>query len=169
MDYKQLGTDMDEDADEMKLTMVVMRDQSTGMVASHICGRKRRDDEWFVNRLVDDIEAWGCTDVVLKSDGEPAMLAVQEAIGRARKHSNETRKLSRIHAAGERCGRKSSARSDGSTTLLEARLGVKDQSTGSALLESDGFDGRARQLPHHQVNPKGARMKGARNGLSIDI
>ena len=29
MDYKQLGTDMDEDADEMKLTMVVMRDQST--------------------------------------------------------------------------------------------------------------------------------------------
>ena len=36
---------------------------------------------------MDDIEAWGYADVVLKSDGEPAMLAVQKAIGRARRHS----------------------------------------------------------------------------------
>ena len=56
-DYKLLGTDIDEDADEMKLTMVVMRDQSTGVVASHICERKGRVYEWIANRLVDDIEA----------------------------------------------------------------------------------------------------------------
>ena len=48
MDYKKLGTDMDEHAEEMKLTMVVMRDQSTGMVASHICERKR--ERWRVDR-----------------------------------------------------------------------------------------------------------------------
>ena len=65
------------------------------------------------------------------------MLAVQEAFGRA-EVLYDTRKLSRIHAAGERCGRKSSARSDRSTTLLESRLGVRDQGTISAFLESDG-------------------------------
>ena len=43
---------------------------------------------------MDDIEAWGYTDVVLKSDGELAMLAVQEAIGRARKHSTIPETLS---------------------------------------------------------------------------
>ena len=36
---------------------------------------------------MDDTEACGYADVVLQSDCEPALLAVQEAIGRARKHS----------------------------------------------------------------------------------
>ena len=72
---------MDEDAEETKLTMVVMRDESTGMVESHICERKGRNDGWIVNRLVDDIEAWGYTVVVLKSDGEPAMQAIETERG----------------------------------------------------------------------------------------
>ena len=86
MDYKSLGDKL-EDGEEEKFTCIVMRDQGTGMIASHLCERKGDKDKWVVERLCEDIASWGHADVVLKTDGEPAVIAVQDAIRNARKHA----------------------------------------------------------------------------------
>ena len=42
-------------------------------------------DDWIVRQLVRDLEDWGRRDVRLQTDGEPAMIALQQAIVEARK------------------------------------------------------------------------------------
>ena len=82
MDYKSYGQDVDDD----KLTAIVMRDQRTGMTAAHVCLSKGAEDLWTVNRLVMDIDEWGYTDIILKTDGEPSIVMVAEAMKRRRHH-----------------------------------------------------------------------------------
>ena len=38
-----------------------------------------------VQRLVDDFATWGCTDVALKTDGEPSRVALQKAMAASRR------------------------------------------------------------------------------------
>ena len=83
IDYKSFGQDIDDD----KLTSIIMRDSRTGCTASHICESKGISDSWVVQKLVDDIDAWGYTDIIMKSDGEPALVKVVEEVKRRRKHS----------------------------------------------------------------------------------
>ena len=68
------------------MTMVVMKDEMTGCVAAHVCQTKGATDQWIVDRLCDDIELFGHTEVILKSDGEPSMVQVQGAIKEKRAH-----------------------------------------------------------------------------------
>ena len=83
MDYKTFGEHPGEDD---KMTMVVMKDEMTGCVAAHVCQTKGATDQWIVDRLCDDIELFGHTEVILKSDGEPSMVQVQGAIREKRAH-----------------------------------------------------------------------------------
>ena len=83
MDYKTFGENPGEDD---KMTMVVMKDEMTGCVAAHVCQTKGATDQWIVDRLCDDIELFGHTEVILESDGEPSMVQVQGAIREKRAH-----------------------------------------------------------------------------------
>ena len=47
--------------------------------------RQRPGDDWVVKQLVLDLEDWGRRNVRLQTDGEPAMLALQQAIAENRK------------------------------------------------------------------------------------
>ena len=44
-------------------------------------------DEWLLRQLVRDIEEFGRSDIILKTDGEPAIVAVQSRIQSMRKAS----------------------------------------------------------------------------------
>ena len=61
------------------------KDEGTGMVTAHRVDTKGQTDEWIVKRIVQDIRELGRNDIVLKTDGEPAMLAVQRAVTILRK------------------------------------------------------------------------------------
>jgi len=91
IDYKTFaveGAEKREDSEdaEAQTKAIVMRHQGTGMLVGHMVERKGDKDQWVVQRLVDDLASWGCTDVVLKTDGEPSIVALQKAMAASRQH-----------------------------------------------------------------------------------
>ena len=62
-----------------------MRDHQTGMISGHIIEAKGDSDKYVVGRLLEDISDWGRTDIILKTDGEPAINAVQRATAEGRR------------------------------------------------------------------------------------
>ena len=42
----------------------------------HACRCKGTEDKTVVNKIVEDIECMGYTDIILKTDGEPALVQV---------------------------------------------------------------------------------------------
>ena len=84
MDYKSFG---ENSGDDDKMTMIVIKDEMTGCIAAHVCQTKGSTDQWVVDRLCDDVELFGHTEVILKSDGEPSIVQVQSAIKDKRAHN----------------------------------------------------------------------------------
>ena len=83
MDYKTFGQEEEEDD---KATMIVGRDRGTLQTFAHLCRCKGPGDEWVVDRLVEDIESLGHTKVIVKTDGEPALVKVYESIKEKSSH-----------------------------------------------------------------------------------
>ena len=69
---------------EGPVTVLVGKIKPSGAVLAYTCAAKGPSDTWVVSQIARDLEAWGMKDICLKTDGEPAMLAMQEAIARAR-------------------------------------------------------------------------------------
>ena len=82
MDYKTFGQEEKEDD---KATLIIARDRETLQTFAHLCRCKGASDEWVVDKLVEDIASLGHTKVIVKTDGEPA-LVVYESIKEKRKH-----------------------------------------------------------------------------------
>ena len=83
MDYKTFGQN-DEDEN---LTSIIIRDKRTTTTAGHICECKGTDDNWVVNKIVKDIEEMGYTDIILKTDGEPAIVQLATEVKNRRNKS----------------------------------------------------------------------------------
>ena len=86
MYYKAYGKTNLEDEGEDKRTSIVMRDQVTGMAVSHFCEMKGPGDAWLVDKLTEDIDSWGRTEIILKSDGEPSIVSLVDKIREKRFH-----------------------------------------------------------------------------------
>ena len=61
------------------------KDEPTGAVVAHRIEAKGPADDWIARRLVKDIEELGRGNIILKTDGEPAMIALRRAIAVLRK------------------------------------------------------------------------------------
>ena len=72
LDYKELR--------KGQLCWIVMRDQRTRFTVAHVVLFKGPKDKWVVERLTRDIANLGYSDIILKGDGEPALVKVMEAI-----------------------------------------------------------------------------------------
>ena len=79
-----LVIDFDCDLLEEKLTVLIVRDAQSGAKLSYDCEVKGPGDDWVVKQLARDFEVWRRTDIFLKSDGEPATIALQQALAEAR-------------------------------------------------------------------------------------
>ena len=66
---------------------MVARERCTGATYGARCLRKGPSDQWIVGRVIEKLGDGGLAEVVLwvKSDGEPAIKALQEAIRLKRK------------------------------------------------------------------------------------
>ena len=69
---------------EEKITVLVARDLESGATLAYDCEAKGPSDAWMIKQFVKDLEDWGRKDVCIKSDGEPAIIAVQSALAEAR-------------------------------------------------------------------------------------
>ena len=76
---------MDYELLEKKITVLVVKDETSGAVLAYDSLMKGAGDDWVVSQLVRDLEDWGRHDIRLQTDGAPAMLALQQASSDARK------------------------------------------------------------------------------------
>ena len=81
MDYNALDESLDivEEKDS-KLKTMVLKDDVSGHLFQHKIDVKGAGDEWLMKRMCKDLEELGRRDTILKSDGEPAIVAVQSKI-----------------------------------------------------------------------------------------
>ena len=82
MDYMYMGSEQKE-GEEKGMPIIVYKDMTTsrggtGMVFARVVPNKGKNP-YSVKSLVSDLKALGRKDMVLKSDGEPARVAVKEA------------------------------------------------------------------------------------------
>ena len=77
---------MDYELLEEKITVLIVKDDASGSTLAYDVEAKGPSDEWVLRQLVRDLEDWGRGDLYLKTDGEPAMLAVQRAVAKLRSH-----------------------------------------------------------------------------------
>ena len=80
-DFKSFGQDPKEDD---KLTALVMRDRVTKTTCAHLCLHKGSSDTWVVEKVLEDLDALGHVEVILKGDGEPALQQVLREVKRKR-------------------------------------------------------------------------------------
>ena len=66
--------------------MIFVKDETTGFVAAHVCEQEYAADKWVVERVCDHIDLFGHSGVVLKGNGEPALVQVQSAVKEKRTH-----------------------------------------------------------------------------------
>ena len=117
-----------EDANSM-LRIIVGKDEATGMTMAHRVVAKGPADEWVTKRLVKDIEELGRGDVVPKTDGEPAMIALQKAIAELRRNlitkpENPPAYNPESNGAAEKAVQDVSSQVRTLKLALEARLGI---------------------------------------------
>ena len=80
MDYNHVDAEKAED--EMK--MLIVKHEPSGSVLAYKVLTKGTGDTWVIKALAKDIEEFGQRDIILKTDGEPSIVALQTAIQSAR-------------------------------------------------------------------------------------
>ena len=79
LDYQEHESEQEEKKDP-GMKAIIGKDESTGNVIAHYIEKKGPGDEWLMKKIAKDIEELGRRDITLKTDGEPAMIAVQSKI-----------------------------------------------------------------------------------------
>ena len=83
LDYKSFGQ---EEGEDDKATLIVCRDRLTLQTFAHLCRCKGPGDEWVVDKIMEDLATLGHTKLIMKTDGEPALVKVMEAVQGKREH-----------------------------------------------------------------------------------
>ena len=85
MDYAEVG---DESGDrEQARKILVGGARPPGAIFCHLVSCKGLDDELIVKKMINTMEDFGLTQTELKTDGEPALAQVQEAVIAQRPHA----------------------------------------------------------------------------------
>ena len=123
-DYVFLATADDEET----IPIQVARDRRTQMIFAHVVPRKGMISQHGADAMEKDIEKLGYKEIILKSDGEPAIKSVQEEVKRRRKDNtileNSAPGDSRSNGAAERAVKAVSEQVRVLRDGLQARLGA---------------------------------------------
>ena len=65
---------------------MIVKDRDTKTTHGHIVNEKGVGDGWIVSKLMEDIDNLGYTELILKGDGELALVQVMNEVKRQRSH-----------------------------------------------------------------------------------
>ena len=72
-------TTMNEES-KVQQKFIIGKDKTSGKLLAHFTTCKGVGDEWLLRQLVREIEDFGRSDIIFKTDVEPAIVAVQSRI-----------------------------------------------------------------------------------------
>ena len=133
MDYQDLN-----ETSGAPQKVLLGKDEDNGMVFGHYVKCKGIKDEWILKQIVRDIQEFGRSDIILKTDGEPSIVAVQNAVQAMRKASTVPRNPPAYNPQSngpcEKAVQDVTAQMRAIVIGLEARLGVS-LPEGSAVFQ----------------------------------
>ena len=83
LDYQSTGEKGDivnDNLDHAQVEIIFGKDETTGNVIGHAVTCNGLGDEWCIKRIVRDMEELGLGHAIVKTDGEPAIVAVQNRL-----------------------------------------------------------------------------------------
>ena len=114
--------------DERSLIVLVLKEIRTKAIGAFMVPNKGCD-EWLVKTIVQFMASCGCGRSILKSDGEPAIVALQEAIVRSRQSEtiveNSPKGDSQSNGAAENAVRETEGMIRTWKVYVEERLGTR--------------------------------------------
>ena len=116
------------------------KDDHTKIILGHVCERKRAADTWVLGKVKEDIARLGYQDVILKVDGEQALVQVLDNVTLAREAPSIIQHSPAYDPTGERRGRKSSSGLFGISKGHEDCAGSAVEVQGGVRLEDHGMD-----------------------------
>ena len=135
MDYNHY---CDPEDDEDEVTSLVMKDRTTGMIWGNRVERKGATDKWIVDRQIKNLELLGRSNIALKTDGEPAIVALQSKLIAMREGQTVPRNPPAYNPEANGPIEKGVQDLDGQTRCtklaLQARIGAKVKAS-SAVME----------------------------------
>ena len=84
MDYKSFG--QSTPGEEDKGTAIIIKDRDTKTIYGHLVEEKGLGDGWIVKKIEEDVSSLGYTDIMVKTDGEPAIVQVAKELQKVRTH-----------------------------------------------------------------------------------
>ena len=125
MDYNEL----DDKTESRSNKTLIIKDEESGAVLQYKVKCKGPKDEWVIKKLVRDIEELGRTDIRLKTDGEPSIVALQSKVIENRKARtlpiNPPAYNPQANGSCEKAARDVTEQTRALKLGLEARLGVE--------------------------------------------
>ncbi len=88
MDYETFG---ENPRDGDKVTVILIKDEQTATVAAHVYHQNGTTDAWIIDRICEDLAMFGRAEIILRGDGEPAMMQVQGAVKNKRPAARSAR------------------------------------------------------------------------------
>ncbi len=73
------------------MTSLLMKDNTTGALFGNVCEVKGAGDKWITKKQLSNVEMLGRRNVCLKTDGEPALVAVQNKMIQGREGTTQPR------------------------------------------------------------------------------
>ena len=123
MDYQDLNED-----GTVRQKVLIEKDVLGGMLFGHYISCKGTGDEWLLRQIVRDLQELGRSYIILKTDGEPDSVAVQNKVQALRESIAVPRNLSAYnHRIDEPCDNDAqdvTAHMRALVIGLEARIGV---------------------------------------------
>ena len=125
MDYSEL----DDEAEARSNKTLVAKDEESGALLQYKVKCKGTGDDWVIKKFIRDIEELGRTDIRLKTDGEPAIVALQAKVQEGRRPRTVPCNPPAYNPQSNGCCEKGVQDATGQTRVLklglEARLNVE--------------------------------------------
>ena len=116
------------------------KDDHTKMIFGHVCEREGASDTWVLEKIKEDIARLGYQDVILKGDGEPALVQVLENVKLAREAPSVIQHSPAYDPQANWSGRKSSSGLHGTSKGHEDWAGSAVEVQSGVRLEDHGMD-----------------------------
>ena len=162
LDYQELKSMAKKDPgpEDVVVKIIVAKDEDSGAVLAHRVTAKGSSDTWVINKLVKEFEEMGRKDIILKTDGEPAMISLQAALQAARTGRTVLENPPQYNPQSNGACEKAVQDVGGAGAEAETGIGIPHRNGGDGGLQCHAMDDMPRCISVDEVLHRPRRHDG---------
>ena len=147
-----------ETVSETGAAILVVRDRDTKVTYGHMVKEKGVGDGWIVDRVAEDIENMGYSEITLKTDQEPAIRDLQRAVKEKRAPYKTTLENSPVESSGSNgLAEKAAQELEGQVRTMRSALAARigEMPAEASVIMAWMTEAAAQLINRHQVGKDG--------------